>query len=78
MREIAFDLHGLRWTPAVITQPGKVLAEFSDVFSKSSTDFGSFSLLPFKISVPPNSSPVTSRPYRINLPTAKQVDAVLD
>ena len=27
---------------------------------------------------PPNSSPVTSRPYRINPPTTKKVDAVLD
>ena len=35
---------------------------FSDVFSKSSTDFGSCSFLPFEISVPPNSCPVTSRP----------------
>ena len=35
-------------------------------------------MLPFEISVPPNSSPVTFRPYRINPPTAKKVDAVLD
>ena len=48
------------------------------MFSKSSTDFGSCSLLPFEISVPPNSPSVTSRSYRINRPTAKKVDAVLD
>ena len=78
MHEIAFDLHGPGWTPAVITQLGDVLVEFPDVFWKSSIHFGSCSLLPFKISVPPNSSPVTSRPYRINPPTAKQVDAILD
>ena len=76
MREIAFDLHGPGWTSVVVTQLGEVLAEFSDVFLKSPTDFGSCSLLPFEISVPPNSSSVASRPYRINLPTAKQVDAV--
>ena len=35
-------------------------------------------MLPFDISVPPYSSPVTSQPYRINPPTAKTVDAVLD
>ena len=35
-------------------------------------------MIPFEISVPPNSSPVTSRPYRINPPTVKKVDAVLD
>ena len=29
MREIAFDLRGLGWTPTVITQLGDVLAEFS-------------------------------------------------
>ena len=79
MREITFDLHGPGWTPAIILQLDEVLAELSDVFSKSSTDFGSSSLLPFAIfSVLPNNSPVTSRPYRINAPVAKKVDAVLD
>ena len=39
MREIAFELHGLGWTPTVITQLGDVLAEFSDKFSKSPTGF---------------------------------------
>ena len=78
MREIAFNLHGPGWTSAVITQLGEVLAEFSDVFSKSPTDFGSCSLMPFEITVPPNSSSVASRPYRINIPTAENVDAVLD
>ena len=51
MREIAFDLHGPGWTPTVITQLGKVLAEFLHMFSKSSTYLGSFSLLPFEIEV---------------------------
>ena len=78
MREITFDLHGPGWTPTIILQLGEVLAELLNVFSKSSKDFGSCSLLPFEISVPPNSSPVTSWPYRINPPTAKKVDAVLD
>ena len=78
MREIAFDLRGLGWTPTVITRLGDVLAEFSDVFSKSPTDFGPCSLLPFKITVPPKRSSVTSQPYHINPPTTKQVNAVLD
>ena len=76
MRERALDLDGPGWTPAVITQLGEVLAEFSDVFSKFSTDFDSCSLLPFEISVLPNNSPVTSRPYCINPPTAEKLDAV--
>ena len=63
---------------AVITQVGEVLAEFSDVFSKFPTEFGSCFLLPFEISVLPKSSPNTSRPYRIIPPTAKQMDAVLE
>ena len=48
------------------------------MFSKSSTNFGSCSFLPVKISVLPHSSPVTSRPCRINPPIANQVNAVLD
>ena len=76
MRDIVFDLYGLGWTSAAITQLGEVVAEFSGVFSKSPTDLGSCSLLPFEISVPPNSSPGACRPYRFNSPTAKQVDAV--
>ena len=78
MREITFDSRSPGWTPAIILQLGEVLAELSDVFLKSSTDFGSCSLLPFEISFPPNSAPVMSRPYRINPPTAKKVDPVLD
>ena len=54
------------------------MIEFADVFSTSPPDFGSCSLLPFEISVPPDSSPVTSRPYRVNPLVAKQVDTILD
>ena len=57
---------------------GDVFCEFSDVFSTSETDFGSCSLIPFKTCVPPDSAPVTSRPYRINPILAKKADAVLD
>ncbi|MEP5732608.1 MAG: hypothetical protein ABJL67_24925, partial [Sulfitobacter sp.] len=78
MREIAFDLRGLGWTPTIITQLGDVLVEFFDVFSKYPTDFSSCALLSFKINVPPDGCPVTSRHYRINPPTAKHVDVVLD
>ena len=78
MREIALDLHGPGWTSAVITLLDEVLPEFSDVFSKFPTDFGSCSLQPFEITVPPNSSRVASRPYRISPLTDKKVNAVLD
>ncbi|CAB1104650.1 unnamed protein product [Ectocarpus sp. CCAP 1310/34] len=78
LREISFNLHGPGWTPEVITQLGDVLCEYHDVFSSSPTDFGSCSLFPFKLTVPPGSAPVTSRPYRVNPPVAKQVDAILD
>ena len=48
VREIAFDLNGPCWTPAVITQLSGILADFPDVLSKSSTDFGSSSRLRFQ------------------------------
>ena len=76
--EIDFGSHGPGWTPAVITHWGDVLAESPDVFSSSASDFDSCSLLPSKVSVPPNSSPVTSCLYRTTLHIAEQVDAVLD
>ena len=78
MRAIHFDFHGEGWTPEVITTLGGLLHEFQDVFSTSPTDLGCCSLLPFKIVVPPDSTPVTSRPYRMNPLIAKQVDLILD
>ena len=48
-----------------------VLCDFPDVFSTSKTDFGSCSLMPFEVSVPEGSAPVTSRPHRINPILAK-------
>ena len=62
----------------VINALDDVLCEFPDVFSTSKTDFGSCPLIPFKISVPQDSEPVTSRPYRINPILAKKADAALD
>ena len=78
MRDITFDLHGSGWSPSVIDSLEDVLCEFPDDFSTSKTDFGSCSLMPFKITVPPDSEPVTSRPYRINPILAKKADAVPD
>lgn len=46
---ITFDLQGAGWTPYVIGRLGDVVGQFSDVFSKSKTDFGSCCLLPFEI-----------------------------
>ena len=78
LRDIAFDLHDPGWTPTVIAQLGDVLCDFPDVFSTSKTDFGSCSLMPFEISVPEGSAPVTSRPHRLNPILAKEVDATLN
>ena len=52
LREIAFDLRDPGWDPPAIEQLGDVLCDFPDVFSTSKTDFGSCSLMPFKISIP--------------------------
>ena len=48
------------------------------MFSKSKTDFGSCSLVPFEISVPEGSAPVTSRPHRINPILPKDVNVTLN
>ena len=66
LRAVAFDLHGPGWTPLATEQLGDVLGNFADVFSKSTTDFGSCSLMTSEIPVPEGSSPVASRPHRIN------------
>ena len=55
-----------------------MLCEFLNVFSTPKPDFGSCSLMPFEISVPEGSAPVTSRPHRINPILAKEVDATLN
>ena len=78
LREIAFDLHDPGWDPQDIEQLGDVLCDFPDVFSTLKTDFGSCSLMPFEISVPEGSAPVTSRPHRINPKLAEEVDATLN
>ena len=71
MRGIAFDIHYPGWTSA-IEQLGDMLCEFPDVFSTSTTDFGSCSLMRFEISVPEGSAPVTSQLHRINPTSAKR------
>ena len=57
---------------------GRYLDRVHRCLSTSPTDFGSCSLLPFEISVPRDSSPLTSRPYRVNPLVAKQMDTILD
>ena len=52
LREIVFDLHDPGWDPPAIEQLGDVLCGFPDVFFTSKTDFGSYSLMPFEISIP--------------------------
>ena len=80
LREISCDFHDPGWDPDVITQLGDALIEFADVFFTSTTDFkiGSYSLLPFEISVPPDSTSVTSRPCSVILFVTKQIDTILD
>ena len=62
----------------MIDDLGDVLSDFPNAFSTSKTDSGSCSLVLFKITVPPNSASVTSRPYRINPILTKKADAVID
>ena len=75
LREIAFDPHDPGWDPPTIEQLGDVPCDFSDVFTTSKTDFGSCSLMRFEISVPAGSTPVISRPHRINPILAREVDS---
>ena len=76
--DITFDLHGAGWSPSVIEDFGDALRELSDVFSTSKTDFGSCVLIPFKITIRPDSAPVTSHRFRMNPILAKKADAVID
>ena len=78
LREISFDFHGPGWDPHTITQLENTLTEFADVFSTSSTNFGSRCLLLFDILLPLASSRVASRPYRVTPIVADQTDAILD
>ena len=78
LRAVAFDLHGPGWTPLAIEQLGDVICDFADVFSRSKTDFASSSMMPFEISVPEGSAPVTSRPNRINPILVTEVDATFN
>ena len=55
-----------------------MLCEFLDVFSTLKKYFGSFSQIPFEISVPESSAPVTCRPQRINPALAKEVEATIN
>lgn len=78
MRRLIYLGERSRWRPPRLfwlASVDHVLCEFPDV---SKTDLGSCSLVPFKISTPPDSAPVFSRPYRINPILAKQADAVLE
>ena len=63
-----------------MTQWADTQFESAHVYSKSytRTDFGSCSLLPVEISVPPDSLPVTYRPYRVNPLVGKQMDTIFD
>lgn len=57
---------------------GDVGFKFLDVFSTFKTDSGSYSLIPFKLSVPSDNAPANFRPYHIKPILAKQAYAVLD
>ena len=57
---------------------GRYLDRVHRCLSTSPTDFGSCSLLPFEISVSPDSPTVTSHPYPENPFVANQMDTILD
>ena len=62
LRAVAFDLHSPGWTPLAIERLGDVLCDIGEVFSNSKTDLGSYSLMPFEISVPEGStSPILAK-----------------
>lgn len=65
-QEVNFDLHGPGWTLAVVEDLGVLFCAFPGVFSTSRANFDSCSVLPFEMLVPPDTVPVTSRPYRAN------------
>ena len=75
---MARDCYDTDWTTEDIEQLGDVLCKFPDVFPKLNSGFGSCSLMPFAISVQEGSTPVRSRPHRINPILAKEVEANLD
>ena len=78
LHDICFDLQGPGWTPSVISALGDVLVQYQNRFSRSKTDLGHCTTLPFKIDIPKGTPPVASRPYRTSPAIAKQVDAILD
>ena len=78
LHDVVFDLHDPEWSPEAIDHLADALCEYADVFSRSKTDFGECTVMPFTLSVPPGTKPVASRPYRINPLMQKKVDAVLD
>ena len=78
LRKVAFDLRGIDWTREAIEQMGDVLREFPDVFSKSTSEFGFCSLMPFVISVLERSPPITTRPHRISPIPVKEAEATLN
>ena len=67
-------MHDPRWIPPDIEHLGDVLCEFST----SKTDFDYCSLMPFEISVPEDSAPVTSRSHRLIPILPKEGDATLN
>ena len=58
LNDVTLDLHDPCWSPSVIDELGDVLCEFQDIFLTPRTDFGPCSLIPFKITVPPDSAPI--------------------
>ena len=78
LRDIRFNLEGPGWTPEVISALGDVLVRYESRFSRSKTDIGHCTTLPFKIDIPKGTAPIASRPYRTSPAISKQVDAILD
>lgn len=78
LRDITFDLHGDGWYPEVIQELSDNLCDFPDVLSISKTGFGSCAFLPLEISIPRDSTPVSSSPYRLSYVVGKNNEVILD
>lgn len=78
LRKATIDVHYPEWIPTVIDDLGALICGFLVVFSTSKTDLGACSVQVFEMSLPPDTMPVTLRPYRDNPIVAEEGDAILD
>lgn len=63
-----FDIHASGWYRSGVTALSNVLCELRDVFSTSKPDSGSFSIIPFTISIPSDSARHGANPTVLAVP----------